>query len=81
MLAFDNMRDRFITGTNDWRQHSLILAAAENAEDIIYGLLISLDGQVWITDVHLDVVDKKVPTTDIADEIEPYFPTNLDFEE
>jgi transcriptional regulator with XRE-family HTH domain len=81
MLAFDNMRNRPITGTSDWTPHSIVLDVAEEAEDIIFGFLLSLDGQVWMADVQLEVVDQSVPTTDILDEIQPYFPTNLDFEE
>jgi hypothetical protein len=81
MLAFDNMRERFISGSNDWTQHAIVLEVAEDAEAIIFGLLSSQQGQVWMADVHLDVVDRSVPTTDILAEIAPYFPVNLDFAE
>jgi transcriptional regulator with XRE-family HTH domain len=81
ILAFDNMRERFISGTNDWDQHAIVLDVAEGAEDIGYGFLLALAGQVWMADVHLDIVELDVPTTDILAEIEPYFPTNLDFED
>ncbi len=81
LLAFDNMKDRFITGTNDWAHHSIVLDVAETAEDILYGVLSSLRGQVWMADVRLEEVGKDVPTTDILAEIAPYFPMNLDFEE
>jgi hypothetical protein len=81
MLAFDNMRNRFITGTNDWAPYAIVLDVAEEAENIIFGFLSSLEGQAWMADAKLEVVDQSVPTTDILDEIQPYFPTNLDFEE
>jgi hypothetical protein len=81
MLAFDNMRNRPITGTSDWTHHAIVLDVAEDAVDIIFGILLSLKGQVWMADVHLDVVDKDVSTTDILEEIAPYFPVNLGFEE
>ncbi|MEW5870825.1 MAG: helix-turn-helix transcriptional regulator [Chloroflexota bacterium] len=81
MLAFDNMRNRYISGTNDWAHHALVLDVAEEAEDIIFGVLSSLQGQVWMADVHLEAVDRSVPTTDLLDEIAPYFPVNLEFEE
>jgi len=35
MLAFDNMRDRPITGTNGWAHHAIVLDIAEDAETII----------------------------------------------
>ena len=81
ILAFDNMRNRFITGTNDWAHHAIVLDVAENAEDIIFGLLSSMNGQVWMADVHLEVVGRDVPTTDVLEEIAPYFPVNLAFDE
>jgi hypothetical protein len=81
MLAFDNMRNRPVTGTNDWTPHAIVLDVAEEAVDIIFGILLSLKGQVWMANVQLNVVDKDVPTTDLLAEIAPYFPVNLDFQE
>ena len=81
MLAFDNMLDRPITGSIEWAQHAIVLDVTEDAENIIFGFLLSLNGQVWMADVHLDVVGPDVPTTDILDEIVLYFPVNLEFEE
>lgn len=81
MLAFDNMRNRPITGTHDWENHAVVLDVDQEAEDIIFGLLMSLKGQVWMADVHLDTVERDVPTTDLLPEVAPYFPVNLGFEE
>jgi hypothetical protein len=81
MLAFDNMRNRQISSTNDWAQYAIVLDVAEDAENIVFGLLLSMNGQVWMADVHLDVVGLDVPTTDILNEMVPDFPVNLGFEE
>jgi hypothetical protein len=54
---------------------------AEDAENITFGILLSLNGQVWMADVHLDVVGPDVPTTDLLEEPVPNFPVNLEFEE
>jgi fructose-specific component phosphotransferase system IIB-like protein len=81
MLAFDNMRNRPITGTNEWAHHEIVLDVADNAETIVFGILLSQNGQVWMADVHLDVVGPEVPTTDLLAEMVPYFPVNLEFEE
>jgi transcriptional regulator with XRE-family HTH domain len=81
LLAFDNMRERFITGTTDWERYEIVLDAAEEAEDIVFGVLLSLEGQVWMADVELEAVDKSVATTDILEEIAPFFPVNLDFKD
>jgi len=81
MLAMDNMKNHYITGTTDWAHHAIVLDVAEEAESIIFGALLSLSGQVWVSDIQLETVGKDVPTTDMRAEIEPYFPTNLDFNE
>jgi len=81
MLAFDNMRDRPITGSNEWAHHAIVLDVAEDAENIVIGILLSLNGQVWMADVHLDVVGPDVPTTDLLEEVVPNLPVNLGFEE
>ena len=81
ILAFDNMRDRPVTGTTGWEHYSIVLDVAENAETILFGILLSLGGQIWMSDVQLDVVARDVPTTDLIKEIESFFPVNLDFEE
>ena len=81
LLAFDNMRDRFISGSTDWAHHAIVLDVDESAEDILFGFFSSAAGQAWMADVKLDVVDQNVPTTDVLDEIAPYFPANLDFED
>jgi hypothetical protein len=81
MLAFDNMRDRPITGTNDWKHYAIVLDVAEKAHGIMFGILSSMKGQVWMADVHLDEVDRDIPTTDQLPDLESYFPVNLGFEE
>jgi hypothetical protein len=81
LLAFDNMRERFVSGTTDWSHHAIVLDVGEEAEDILFGFFSSAAGQTWMADVKLDVVDQSVPTTDLLAEIAPYFPTNLDFED
>ena len=81
MLAFDNMQNRPITGSNEWAQHAIVLDVAENADEIVFGFFLSMEGQVWMADVHLDVVALDVPTTDLINEIHPNLPVNLTFEE
>ncbi len=81
MLAIDNMRDRPITGSTEWAYHAIVLDVAEDAENIVFGFLLSLNGQAWMADVHLDVVGPDVPTTDLLEESIPDLPVNLGFEE
>jgi hypothetical protein len=81
LLAFDNMRERPITGTQDWTDYSIVLDVAENAENIVFGILLSFLGQVWMSNVRLDVVGLDVPTTDILENLIPPAPVNLGFDE
>jgi hypothetical protein len=54
---------------------------AEEAENILFGILLAEKGQVWMADVILDTVKKDVPTTDLLEEIASFFPINLSFDE
>jgi len=67
MLAFDNMKDgktdRSITGTNDWKQYDLVLDVPFNAKNIMYGALLSGEGQIWFENVTLEIVSCSIPTT------------------
>ncbi len=81
LLAFDNLLHRQITGTNDWQHHAIVLDVVEEAIEIMIGFFLSLDGQIWVSDIHLEEVGLDVPTTDVQAEIKQYFPVNLGFEE
>jgi hypothetical protein len=81
LSAFDNMHNRKITGSNDWAHHAIVLDVAQDANDICFGFFLGGQGQIWMADVCLETVDRDVPTTDIIEEIAPYFPVNLRFEE
>lgn len=78
MLAFDNMQDRQIRGTTNWRRYDVILDVPANATGIFFGVLLSGSGEVWLNDAQIQAVDHDVmPTgTKTSDE-----PVNLDFRE
>jgi hypothetical protein len=90
-VAFDNMQDRSIKGTADWKKCEIILDLPESSSIITFGVLLAGKGQVWIDDLQFDVVGKDVKTT--AKEIRPTGqkvevpkdlpkkPRNLDFEQ
>lgn len=80
-LAFDNMADRPITGTADWRVCSIVLDVAQEASAIAYGIILDGPGKVWIDTGRIEVVDLSVPTTGRGASVKPLEPTNLDFEE
>jgi hypothetical protein len=79
-LAFDNMQDRPIKGTSDWKRHEIVLDVAPEATFISFGILLNGVGQAWIDDLSLDVVGRDVPLTGQALGAPHKKPVNLDFE-
>jgi hypothetical protein len=78
-IAFDNMQERSIKGSQDWTQHRLVLDVGNNATAIAFGVLLTGKGTVWIDDVALDAVGTDVPVTDMFNRPKAG-PRNLDFE-
>jgi hypothetical protein len=77
MLGFDNMQDRPIKGTTDWKLYEIILEVPVDASNISYGVLTSGTGSIWMDDLQFEIVEKSVPTT--KRNLEK--PTNTSFEE
>ena len=46
-LAFNNMQDKEITGTNDWKQYSITLDFSNEAESIFVAGILVGDGEAW----------------------------------
>lgn len=83
MYAFDNMQDRPIRGTVPWKKYSIVLDVPTKAVKIAFGLLLAGKGQVWLDDLKLEVVSKKIPTTDRLQKTllkAPKNPVNTGFE-
>ena len=80
-LGFDNMRDRAIKGTTDWKKYEIVLDIPENSTSINYGVLLNSDGKVWFDNFELKEVEKDIPLTNLKKESKlPSQPVNLDFE-
>lgn len=80
-LAFDNMMNRLIKGTTEWKKYQIVLDVPEGASKVAFGLMLSGRGKVWIDKVEFKVVSKKVPTTCLYSSGYYGAPRNLDFEE
>lgn len=85
-LSFDNMENRPIKGTTDWKKYEIVLDVPNNASIIAFGALLSGTGQIWFDNIKFDIVDNSVPTTNRIDKTvreitAPSVPTNLDFED
>ena len=63
MLEFDNMGDRPVKGTSDWKKYEIVLDVPSEAAEIVYGFLLNGKGQVWADDFELAAVGKDVVKT------------------
>ena len=82
-LSFDNMSDRPIKNTTDWKKYEIVLDVPQEAGAMVFGVLLEGSGKVWISDISFEVVDQSVPTTNMVKERAalPQVPVNLDFAE
>jgi len=64
-LAFDNMQQRPIKGTVDWKSYSIVLDVPEKSQLISAGLLLTGAGKAWIADVKFEEVPRDVASTDL----------------
>lgn len=82
VLGFDNMKNRAIKGTTDWKKYEIVLDVPSLSSAIGYGVLLTGKGKIWFDNMKLEIVDKSVPVTNMNKEITyPKDPVNLDFEE
>jgi DNA-binding winged helix-turn-helix (wHTH) protein len=64
VVAFDNMANRPIQGTTDWKEYEVVLDVPQDANLISFGAILIGTGTVWLNGVEFDVVGGDVPTTD-----------------
>lgn len=78
-IALDNMMDRALKGTSDWREMSIVMDVPQSADSIYIGMIMSGTGQAWMNGLLFEVVDDSVPTTKtITLQNRPRLPENLD---
>lgn len=81
-VAFDNMQNRGIKGTQLWNSYDIVLDVPTDATSIHFGILLSGAGEVWLNDLSLEVVDNDTPTTGTTQPTTlPDDPVNLSFNE
>ncbi len=78
-LSFDNMENRAVKGTTDWKKYEIVLDVPRNASIIAFGALLSGTGQIWFDNLKFEVVDNSVPVTGKIS-ISVKEPLNLNFE-
>jgi len=79
-LGFDNMYDRKITGTTEWKNYEIILDVPEEAVNIAYGALLGGTGTIWFDGLKFDVVESTINPTGKKLAV-PKAPENLNFED
>ena len=79
-LSFDNMQDRPLKGTIDWKAYEIVLDVPLSSTNLVFGILLDGPGQAWIDDIKFEVVGSEVPNTDVRRFKYPRQPVGLDFE-
>ena len=78
-LALDNMMDRAMKGTSDWREMSIVMDVPQSADSIYIGMLLIGTGQAWMNGLVFEIVSSDVPTTKtVTAQNRRRFPENLD---
>jgi AraC family transcriptional regulator len=97
ILAFDNMDNRSKNGPFEWTRQEIVLDVIPPAALINYGLIVDGGGTGWVDDLVLEVVERKIKSTNMMQGPGPpagsreavrktYYasksrPANLDFEQ
>ncbi len=79
VAGFDNMSDRPLQGTTDWKRCDIVLDVPESAKLIAFGFLLEGKGEVLADDFRLEEVGTDVPLTRKGETALPAAPVNLDF--
>jgi hypothetical protein len=81
VIAFDNMQDRPITGTQSWGMHDVVLDVPADATSISFGVLLAGAGQVWMSRTFEEVGDDILIIHELPSRKLTLVPVNLDFSE
>jgi hypothetical protein len=60
MLKLENMSSQHVNGTRDWAEYSINLPINPNARSLVFGVLLSGTGTLWVDDLRLLVDDKPI---------------------
>jgi serine/threonine-protein kinase len=67
-LRFDNMLDRPVKGTTEWRRYEVVLDVPRTATRVCFGVVLVGGGTVWADDLSFEVVSGRVPETGSGEE-------------
>ena len=63
-LVYDDMLDRAVHGTTDWKRYQMVVDVPDEADNITLGYQLYGSGELWTDDFKVEVVSPDVPTTD-----------------
>ena len=78
IIGFDNMQDRRIDGTIDWKKYTTTVTFSSDATNIYIGGIINGTGKAWFDDFQLFI--DGVPLRDVPIYERPKLPAELDTE-
>lgn len=63
--GFDNMENRPVKGTTGWQKYEIVLDVPPDSVSLNLGVQLTGQGAVWLDNLHIEVVDQTVPTTNL----------------
>jgi hypothetical protein len=63
LLGIDKSIGEAVRGSSDWRREHIVLDVSEDSKTIRFAVLVEGQGQAWVDDLRLEVVDRTVPLT------------------
>lgn len=62
-MVFDNMNDRSVSGTTDWKKYEIVLDVPDEATNFNFGAVLRGPGRIWYSGIKFEVVGNEVPVT------------------
>ncbi|MDF1697768.1 MAG: S41 family peptidase [Saprospiraceae bacterium] len=80
-MGFDNMQDRQITGTHDWKMYTVTLPYSEKVDRIIVGGLLVGKGKAWFDNFEVTIDGKTVQGMPVVEKPKAKADLDNEFEE
>jgi hypothetical protein len=61
--TFNSIPSTLIRGSSDWQKYEIVADIPESSNSIGFGIVLSGKGQVWLSNIMLEVVDRNVLAT------------------
>ena len=65
-MALDNMRERPIKGTTEWKLYEVVLDVPESGVEMTLGIMLDGPGQVWVNSGSVEIVSSAIPVTKLS---------------